>query len=106
MTPPAHRIRLAGFWEAIPLPDGQVRHSRRFGRPRTSDPMETVWVAGDPSLGPIDVTVNGEPVGRAEAGRSFAFEVTTRLAPRNVLAIVTGAGAPLGEVYVEIRGPG
>ena len=33
-----HRIRLHGFWTVTPLPDGGIRHARRFGRPRALDP--------------------------------------------------------------------
>ena len=81
---PVHRIRLRGFWEATPLADGRTRHVRRFGKPRTLDPGETAWVVGD--AGPAAVFLNGEEVGRVEAG-PFAFEVTERLQPRNELAI-------------------
>jgi hypothetical protein len=94
-----HRIRLRVFWEATPLADGRTRHVRRFGKPRTLDPGETAWVAGD--TGPAVVFLNGEEIGRADAG-PFAFEVTARLQERNELAI---EGA-LGEVALEIRGPG
>lgn len=93
----AHRIRLRGFWEATPLADGRTRHVRRFGKPRTLDPGETAWVVGD--TGPATVFLNGEEIGRVEAG-PFAFEVTARLQTRNELAI-DGA---LGEVALEIRG--
>ena len=42
MTP--HRIRLAGFWVASPTADGRVEHVRSFGKPRTVEASETVWV--------------------------------------------------------------
>jgi uncharacterized protein (DUF2249 family) len=96
---PVHRIRLRGFWEATPLADGRTRHVRRFGKPRTLDPGETAWVVGDANPGPVVVFLNGEEIGRAEAG-PFAFEVTARLQARNELAI---EGA-LGEVALEVRG--
>lgn len=95
-----HRIRLRGFWEATPLDGGRTRHVRRFGKPRTLDPGETAWVVSDAVPGPATVFLNGEEVGRAEAG-PFAFEVTARLRTRNELAI---EGEP-GEVVLEIRGP-
>ena len=102
---PAHRIRLHGFWEVTPLPDGRVRHRRRFGRPRIAGPAETVWVAGDPVPGAAEVSLNDEPLGRVEPGQPFAFDVTSRLNPRNdlTLDVSAAADAPLGEVRVEIR---
>jgi hypothetical protein len=84
-----------------PLGGGRIRHLRRFGKPRTLDAGETAWVVCDAAPGPAAVSVNGEVVGRAEAG-PFAFEVTARLAPRNELVIETADG-PLGEVALEIR---
>ena len=104
MTPP-HCIRLHGFWEVTPLPDGRVRHRRRFGRPRTADPAETVWIACDGVPGPAEVLVNGAPLGRVEPGQPFAFDVTPRLNLRNELTldVSAAAAAPLGEVRVEIR---
>ena len=83
-----HRIRLRGFWEATPLTDGRTRHVRRFGRPRTLDPGETAWVVGD--AGPAAVFLNGEEVGRAEAG-PFAFEALLR--PRVLPVPVMPPGA-------------
>jgi hypothetical protein len=96
-----HRIRLRGAWEVTPLAGGRARHLRRFGRPRTLDPGETVWVVCEAAPGPAAVLVNGEVVGRGEAG-PFAVEITTRLAPRNELVIETADG-PLGEVALEVR---
>lgn len=105
MTLP-HRIRLAGFWQMTPISADRVRHERRFGRPRTLDPLESVWVVGVGVPGPAELSVNGETVGRMEAGQSFAFDMTTRLTPRNTLAIDTDADIPLGEVHIEIRSQG
>jgi hypothetical protein len=99
-----HRIRLRGFWETTPLDGGRTRHVRRFGRPRTLDAGETAWVACDAVPGPAVVYLNGELIGLAETG-PFAFEVTLRLGQRNELAVETTDG-PLGEVALEIRGPG
>lgn len=91
-----HRMTLRPPWERETLPDGRTRHRRRFGRPRTVDATETVWLVGDASG---EVLLNGELLGACE-GR-FAFEVTNRLAPRNEVAIDT-AGV-LGPVAVEVR---
>jgi redox-sensitive bicupin YhaK (pirin superfamily) len=52
MTP--HRIRLRGFWTVTPLPDGRVRHARRFGRPTRIDAGDGIWLTGEaaPGRGP------------------------------------------------------
>lgn len=89
-----HRIRLRGFWEVTPLPDGRVRHVRRFGRPRTLDTDESLWVVCDAAT----VTVNGHSV----EPRDGAFNVTELLQPRNDLAIETDKEREL-EVVLEIR---
>jgi hypothetical protein len=100
-----HRIRLHGFWTVTPLAAGGARHARRFGRPRALDPGETAWLVGDRSPGPGTLLLNGEPVGDLTADRPFAFDVTTRLHPRNEVWIDASAGGTLGDVALEIRGP-
>ncbi len=102
---PAHRIRLRGSWEVTPLEGGRTRHLRRFGRPRTIDPGETVWLVGESVPGAVVVLLNGGRIGEAQAGQPFAFDATSRLNPRNELVIEVSApaDAPLGEVAVEIR---
>lgn len=104
MTPP-HCIRLRGFWEVTPLNRTWVRYLRRFGRPRISNTDETVWIAGDAIPGAAEVSLNGVVLGRIASGQPFAFEITYRLNPRNILVIDvnTMGDAPLGEVRVEIR---
>lgn len=91
-----HRMTLRPPWEKQALPDGRTRHHRRFGRPRTVDDHETVWLVGEASG---EVLLNGELLGACD-GR-FAFEVTNRLNPRNEVAVDT-AGEP-GPVAVEVR---
>jgi hypothetical protein len=93
-----HRMTLRPPWEQEALPDGRTRHRRRFGRPRTLDAGETVWLVGETPAG-AEVVLNGEPLGISD-GR-FAFDVTTRLGVRNEVH-VTAAG-PLGPVAVEVR---
>lgn len=89
-----HQIPLRGFWETTALPDGHVRHVRRFGRPRTLDPDETLWVVCDAAR----VDVNGHSI-EAHDG---AFNATALLQPRNELAIENAReGAP--DVVLEIR---
>ncbi|MGL6097842.1 MAG: hypothetical protein ACRC7O_18830 [Fimbriiglobus sp.] len=101
MTPP-HRIRLRGFWEVTPLPDGRARHRRAFGRPRTLDPGERAWLVCDAVPGSTVVSVNGDAIGTGDGG-AFAADVTDRLNPRNDVVFATPAGAELGEVALEIR---
>ena len=91
MTP--HRIRLAGFWTATPTADGRVEYARNFGRPRTADAGETLWVV---TATPGDVSVNGVALGHA-----VEVLVGVELQPRNRLVIVTAG--QLGEVALEVR---
>ena len=96
-----HRVRLRGGWVASALPDGGTRHARRFGAPRALDPTETVVLTCDDLPSAATVTVNGTALGVAEGG--FAFDITTRLLPRNEVWIDTATDAPPGEVAVEFR---
>ena len=91
MTP--HRIRLNGFWTATPTADGRVEHARSFGKPRTSDATETLWVVTET---PGEVSVNGVPL-----GHGVEVLIGVELQSRNRLAIVTDA--ELGEVALEVR---
>lgn len=93
MTP--HRIRLNGFWTATPAADGRVEHVRSFGKPRTNDATENVWIV---TATPGEVRVNGTSLGD---GNEVLIGV--ELQPRNRLAILTNAGETLGEVALEIR---
>jgi len=88
-----HRIRLAGFWTATPTADGRVEHVRSFGRPRTAEVGETLWVV---TTVPGEVSVNGVSV-----GSGVEVLVGVELQPRNRLAIVTAG--ELGEVAIEVR---
>jgi hypothetical protein len=90
MTP--HRIRLGHPWVASA--DG-LSFSRRFGRPRTLDPTERVWLVC--GFEPEAVTENGEAV-------AATADVTALIQPRNeiVLRIAADAKFP-GEVALEIR---
>lgn len=98
MTP--HVIRLRGFWTREILPDGRVRLARPFGRPRTLDANETAWIVGTCADGVA--LLNGEPLGGVHAGVPFAFEVTTHLSPRNVIAFEV-AGGDAVDVALDIR---
>ncbi|NBO93607.1 MAG: hypothetical protein EBV06_15045 [Planctomycetia bacterium] len=102
-----HRIRLRGPWQwiqgtasgSLVLPGslegiiGQVKYRRRFGYPGTIDAHERVWLLLDRGV----VSLNGESLGEGRA-----FEITSRLRPRNELVIETDSFTP-GEVSLEIR---
>ena len=94
-----HRIRLGPPWEVAPLGDGRTRHARRFGRPRTHDTSERVWIVAELPDG-SEVTLNGDTL---EAEASFAADVTDRLLPRNELVIVVPNDAAPAGVALEIR---
>ncbi|MDB5309265.1 MAG: hypothetical protein JWO38_3467 [Gemmataceae bacterium] len=98
-----HSIRLRGSWE-VASAGGRTRYARKFGRPRTLDPNERVWLVCDSVFGPAGVFVNGERVGTVEEpGRPFAAEITQLLNPRNEVVFDTTSADPLGEVALEIR---
>jgi hypothetical protein len=87
-----HRIRLGPPWVASP--DG-TRFARRFGRPRTLDAGETVWLVC--AFESDTVTVNGQAV-------AAVSDITSLLQPRNEIVVFLAAGANFpGEVALEIR---
>ena len=125
--PTPHRIRLRGPWDVRPhaadvspgrmtvpgmLRDGgwvgiagHVSFYRRFGRPSNLASTERVWLVFERIVGPAEVRLNEDPLGTLEG--SGAFDVTDRLANRNVLEVVVvaaddGCGIA-GEVVLEIR---
>jgi hypothetical protein len=99
-----HRIRLGPPW-VVATADGRTRHARKFGRPRTLDAAERVWLTVTFVPGPTDVFVNGERVGSAEAGQPFAADITGLLNPRNEVVLAAASADPPGEVALEIRSP-
>lgn len=86
-----HTIRLGEPWVRIPLGDGRTRFRRRFGRPRTLDATERLWLACDR---PVSAVVNGTQLGVGER-----FDLTEHLQPRNELVIEAGE---LGAVALEV----
>lgn len=100
-----HIIRLRGGWTSTPA-GATVRHIRAFGRPRTLDCGERVWLVCSWLPGPAEVFVNGASVGRGETAGPFAADITDHLWPRNSVEFAVGGTDPLGEVTLEIRGPG
>lgn len=98
---PIHRIRLGPPWE-VSAADGRVTHRRKFGRPTNLGPGERVWLVLDAVPGPATVSLNDSPLGTA-AG-PFSTDITDLIRPRN--EVVVDAAGPLGEVRLEIFGPG
>ena len=96
-----HRIRLRSGWTVSPLPDGGVRHARRFGAPRTLDPAETVFLTCEGLPAPATVALNGTALGTATG--SFAFDISAALQPRNEVWIDAAGVGDIGEVAVEFR---
>lgn len=102
---PASRVQFPAAWETVVSRDycGCVRFRRHFHRPDGLDADETVWLmtAGIDTL--VGLTLNGRPIPFPAA------EVTAELQDYNELVIdverrTAGLG-PIGEVWLEIRGP-
>jgi hypothetical protein len=84
---------------------GTVRFCRRFGRPTNLGAGERVWLVFEAIAGQAEVELNDARLGPvAGAGR---FDVTDRLAERNLLTVVLPAaddeGGIVGDVVLEIR---
>lgn len=97
-----HTIRLGPPWSVTPEAAGE-RHARKFGRPRTLDADERLWLVCAHVPGPAAVSVNGAVVGTAGAGGPFAADVTSLLRPRNEVVFAVPAGGALGAVALEVR---
>ncbi len=98
-----HVIRLRGAWETK-FHGGIAHHARNFGRPRTLDAGEQVWLVCAHLPGPGAVTLNGQVVGQVNESGPFAADVTGRLQVRNTVHFAVGSADPLGEVTIEIVG--
>jgi hypothetical protein len=98
-----HRIRLRGPWRSEPAGEG-IRWVRGFGYPGRIDADERVWLTVAGVMGRVDVSLNGEALGSHEGATAFESDVTSRLRPRNELALrVTNGGESIGDVALEIR---
>ena len=95
-----HRIRLGPPWQVTTLEDGRSRHARRFGRPRTIDSMETVWLVVESLPVGCEVFVNEVPFDFIDP---FAVEIARLLNPRNEVVFLLPSDALLGAVALEIR---
>lgn len=95
-----HTIRLGPPWTVTTTAAG-ARHARKFGRPRTLDANERLWLVCAHVPGPTEVHLNGTLVGTTEGG-PFAADITAHLLPRNEVVVATSAGE-LGAVALEVR---
>jgi hypothetical protein len=100
LTP--HRIRLGPPWQAAATDSG-TRHARKFGRPRTLDASEQLWLVCERVPGAAEVSVNGTPVGGVESAGAFAANITSLLRPRNEVVFAVASAEALGEVALEVR---
>lgn len=97
-----HTIRLRGFWE-ISTDGTRTCHTRKFGRPRTLDSDERVWLVCESVPGPAEVSVNGQQVGMLSQTNSFEADITDTLRERNAVMFAVVSNEPLGELVLEIR---
>ena len=93
-----HSIRLGPPWQIT-----GTRHARKFGRPRSLDAHEQVWLVCEHVPGPSEVRVNGNVVGTSDAPGPFAADITSHLQPRNEVVFAVASDGALGSVALEIR---
>ncbi len=100
-----HTIRLNHFWIATVLSTGRMRFTRSFGKPRTLDANETVWIVASSSPGTGTATLNGTWLGDFEANMPFALEITNLLLNRNevCLEIDTTVELTIEGIVLEFR---
>ena len=97
-----HRIRLGPPWQ-VTSEGGHTSHTRNFGRPRTLDANERLWLVCERLPGAVEVQVNGVLVGTLANAGPFAADMTHLLHTRNRVVVVSAAVEPLGEVWLEVR---
>jgi len=97
-----HIIRLRGAWESTSS-SATTHHSRKFGRPRTLEAHERVWLVCENVPGPNEVSINGKVIGGSREKGPFAVDITDVLEPRNQVLFSVDSSDPLGEVTLEIR---
>ena len=98
----AHTIRLGPPWQ-VAAADGGTRHGRKFGRPRTLDAAERLWLVCEHLPGAAEVRVNGTVLGAPAAPGPFAADITPHLLPRNEVTVFVASDLPLGTVALEVR---
>jgi hypothetical protein len=97
-----HIIRLRGAWESTPV-ENRTHHVRNFGRPKTLDAHERVWLVCQNVPGPFAVSLNEQVVAENSDIGSFAADITDLLQARNTILFAVASTEPLGEVCIEIR---
>jgi hypothetical protein len=98
-----HAIRLGPPWQITATDAGATRHARKFGRPRTLDANERLWLVCENLPAAAEVRVNGTLLDTPNAPGPFAVDVTSLLLPRNEVVFAVASDAPLGSVSLEIR---
>jgi hypothetical protein len=104
IPPPSsfHQIRLGPPWQVTATDTGS-RHARRFGRPRTLDADERLWLVCEHVPAPAEVRVNDTAVDPPTTTGPFAADITSLLLPRNEVAFIFASDGPLGAVALEVR---
>jgi hypothetical protein len=102
-----HRMRLREPWHRQSTPEG-THCRRRFGYPGRIDDFERVWLVFDGLVGSATISLNGQVLGQYDGqGRSFEFDVTSLLQPRNELSLVIEDASSheqlWDEVAIEVR---
>jgi hypothetical protein len=97
-----HTIRLGPPWQVTATESG-TRHARKFGRPRTLDTNEQLWLVCEHIPGAAEIRVNETVVGAIETPGPFAAEITSLLQPRNEVVLITTSDSALGAIVLEIR---
>jgi beta-galactosidase/beta-glucuronidase len=90
-----HTIRLQGPWQCESLAAGHVRYRRSFHRPTGLGPGHRTWltIRGVDEI--AQVQLNDCPlIAEEDSGQLRRFEITDRLAPRNVVSIEVSASSP------------
>lgn len=98
-----HVIRLRGSWE-ISSDGNRTTCSRRFGRPRSLEDGEQVWLVCSHVPGPGAVMLDGAALSSVAEAGPVALDITDHLRPRNRVAFSFEGNGELGEVSIEIRG--
>lgn len=99
----SHCIRLGPPWQITATDTGATRHARKFGRPRTLDATEQLWLVCEHVPGVAEVRINGTLLASPNTPGPFAADITSLLLARNEVVFVIASDAPLGSVSLEIR---
>jgi hypothetical protein len=98
-----HTIRLGPPWQ-VTATEGGTRHARKFGRPRTLDTNERLWLVCECVPAMAEIRVNGTIIGAADAPGAFTADITSLLQARNEVVFALASDLPLGAIVLEVRG--